>query len=178
MALTNNNRRRFLGFLTTVVLAVIGLLVAIPALGFFLAPLRRRLTEEGAGAVFVNVGPLAALPAGKWHLLSLEISHMDGWKRSRVTHSIWVRRDGEGHDEITVLSPICPHLGCPINWHPDQSEFMCPCHGGTFDSDGRHISGPPPRSMDPLPFEVRAGQLWVRWENFKIGVAERVPVNV
>jgi hypothetical protein len=32
--------------------------------------------------------------------------------------------------------------------------------------------------MDPLEFEVRAGRLWVRWQDFKIGVAEHVPVSV
>jgi hypothetical protein len=31
--------------------------------------------------------------------------------------------------------------------------------------------------MDPLPFEVRAGRLRVRWQDFKIGVSERIPVN-
>jgi hypothetical protein len=29
--------------------------------------------------------------------------------------------------------------------------------------------------MDPLEYEVRAGRLWVRWQDFKIGVAERIP---
>jgi hypothetical protein len=32
--------------------------------------------------------------------------------------------------------------------------------------------------MDPLEYEVRAGRLWVRWEEFKIGVGERIPVSV
>jgi hypothetical protein len=32
--------------------------------------------------------------------------------------------------------------------------------------------------MDPLDYEVRASRLWIRWQDFKIGVAERVPVNV
>jgi Rieske Fe-S protein len=111
-------------------------------------------------------------------LQSVEVVHQDGWKKSRMRHAIWVRRQGEGDDAITVLSSICPHLGCPINWHPQQSQFFCPCHGGIFAADGRQIGGPPPRPMDPLPFEVRAGRLWVRWQDFKIGVGERIPVSV
>jgi hypothetical protein len=31
--------------------------------------------------------------------------------------------------------------------------------------------------MDPLEFQVRAGRLWVRWLEFRIGVADRVPVQ-
>jgi menaquinol-cytochrome c reductase iron-sulfur subunit len=114
----------------------------------------------------------------QWDLRPLEVLQQDGWKKTRVRHSIWVRREGQGDQAIIVLSPICPHLGCPVNWHADQSEFICPCHGGTFDAKGQHIAGPPPRSMDPLQFELRDGHLWVRWQDFKIGVADRVPVSV
>jgi phenylpropionate dioxygenase-like ring-hydroxylating dioxygenase large terminal subunit len=56
---------------------------------------------------------------------------------------------------------------------------MCPCHGGVFNSDGEHVSGPPPRGLDPLAeFKVLNGHLWVRWQDFKIGVADRVPVSI
>jgi menaquinol-cytochrome c reductase iron-sulfur subunit len=109
--------------------------------------------------------------------LSLDIARQDGWKKSRVKHAIWARRQGRGEGEVTVLSPLCPHLGCPLNWHPDQKRFQCPCHAGAFDANGQLVSGPPPRAMDALDFEVRAGRLWVRWQDFKIGVGDRVPVT-
>ena len=178
MAETTTSRRGFLGFFTNLLMAFIGLIVVVPALAYFLAPLRRKPGEEGAATPFQDLGPLSEIPAGQWRLLSLEMVHEDGWKKTRVRHAVWVRRQGEGNQAINVLSSICPHLGCPINWHPDRSQFNCPCHGGIFNADGRNIGGPPPRSMDPLEFEVRAGRLWVRWRDFKIGVAERVPVSV
>jgi Rieske Fe-S protein len=178
MANTASTRRGFLGSLTNVLMAAIGLIVAVPALGYFLAPLRRKAEAEGAGATFHDAGPLSDIPVGQWRLLALETSDEDGWKKTRVRHAIWVRRQEGGVEGITVLSSICPHLGCPINWHPDQSEFICPCHGGTFASDGKHTAGPPPRAMDPLEFEVRGEHLWVRWQDFKIGVAESVPVRL
>jgi menaquinol-cytochrome c reductase iron-sulfur subunit len=177
MPATDNHRRGFLGWCTGLLLAVLGLLVAVPAVGYFCAPLRGRRKKEEGGAGFVDVGPVADLPAGEWGLRTLEVVQDDGWKQTRARRSVWVRREGVGDRGITVLSPLCPHLGCPINWHPDKAQFDCPCHGGTFAADGRHVSGPPPRAMDPLEFEVRAGRLWVRWPDFKIGVAERVPVN-
>jgi Rieske Fe-S protein len=176
MADTDTSRRRFLGLLTNVLMAVIGMLVAIPALGYFLAPLRRR--TEGSGPTFADAGPLSDIPMHQWKLHSLELVTQNGWKKTRVRQAVWMRREGEEDRGITVLSSICPHLGCPINWHPDQSQFVCPCHGGLFNADGQNTGGPPPRRMDPLEFEVRAGHLWVRWQDFKIGVAERVPVNV
>jgi Rieske Fe-S protein len=159
-------------------MAAIGLIVAIPALGYFFAPLRRKSEGNEAGPAFQDAGPLSDIPVGEWRLLSIEVVHQDGWRKTRVKHAGWVRRQGQADKEITVLSSICPHLGCPINWTPDQSQFICPCHGGLFDADGRQTGGPPPRAMDPLEFDVRAGRLWVRWQDFKIGVSDRVPVSV
>lgn len=176
MADTGTTRRRFLDFFTGLLLAVLGLIVAIPAVGYFLAPLRRK--TGAAGASFQDVGPVADIPLGEWRLVTLEMTHDDGWKKMRFRHAIWVRRQAEGDQGITVLSSICPHLGCPVNWHPDETRFFCPCHGGIFDVNGQHTGGPPPRAMDSLEFEVRAGRLLVRWQDFKIGVAEHVPVNV
>ncbi len=178
MASTSAGRRRFLGFLTNLLMTVIGLLVAVPALGYVLGPLRRKSEEESSGAPFVDAGPLSELPLNQWRLLSLETVQRDGWKKTRQRHAIWVSRQDASERGVTVLSSICPHLGCPVNWHPDQSQFVCPCHGGTFNPEGRHTGGPPPRSMDRLEFQVRGGRLWVRWQDFKIGVASRIPVNV
>ena len=176
MADTGSNRRRFLGFCTNMLMAVIALLVAVPAFAYFLAPLRR--WPEDGGPTFADAGPLTEIPVGQWRLVTVEIVTQDGWKKTRVRHAVWVRRQAEGDKSITVLSSICPHLGCPVNWHPDQSQFVCPCHGGIFNAEGRNVAGPPPRPMDPLDYEVRANRLWVRWQDFKIGVAERVPVRV
>jgi Rieske Fe-S protein len=178
MANTATHRRRFLGFCTEMLLALIGFLVAIPAVGYFVGPLRRKSGVEGNDTIFQDAGPLSDIPVRQWRLLSVEMVHQDGWKKTRVKHAIWVRRQDDSDKGITVLSSICPHLGCPINWHPDQSQFVCPCHGGIFNAEGEHTGGPPPRAMDPLQFEVRAGRLWVRWQDFKIGVAQRVPVSV
>jgi menaquinol-cytochrome c reductase iron-sulfur subunit len=167
------NRRGFLSACTTILICLIGLLAAIPAVAYFCAPLRRKASS---GPAYVDAGSLADFPVGEWRLRALEVVQEDGWKKTRVRHAVWVRRQQED-PALTVLSPICPHLGCPINWHPDRAQFNCPCHGGSFDIQGQMISGPPPRAMDPLDFEIRQGRLWVRWQDFKIGVREQVPVS-
>jgi hypothetical protein len=132
MSNTNPTRRRFLSVCTSLLLALLGLLVLIPAFRYLWAPLRRKAGAEGAGTAFLDAGPLSDFPVGEWRLRALEVVHEDGWSRSRVRHAIAV---------------------------------------------GRRTGGPPPRSMDLLPFEVRSGRLWVRWQDFKPGVADRVPVT-
>jgi menaquinol-cytochrome c reductase iron-sulfur subunit len=176
MAHANTPRRRFLTFLTDLVLAVVALAVAVPAVVYLWAPVKKKRPSEVAGGDLVDVGPVADLLPDQWSLLTAETVQADGWKQTRVKHAVWVRREPSG-DAVTVLSSICPHLGCPIGWDAHQSRFACPCHGGVFDPSGRQTAGPPPRSMDPLEHEVRAGRLWVRWQDFKIGVKDRVPVS-
>ncbi|HMF11291.1 MAG TPA: ubiquinol-cytochrome c reductase iron-sulfur subunit [Gemmataceae bacterium] len=179
MSTPNTNRRGFLGVLTNLVIAGIGLLIAVPAVAYFWAPLRRKGETLGSDDGFADAGPLADLPVGEWKLVTLEVVRRDAWtEKARTQHGVWVRRSEAGDPPALVLSPICPHLGCQIEWHGDRSEFVCPCHKGVFTSNGAVVSGPPPRGMDELPSKVRAGRLLVQWRDFKSGVAERAPVDL
>ncbi len=57
---------------------------------------------------------------------------------------LFVVRD---QDSFHVVSAICTHLGCTVQWR--QTEFACPCHGSHFRADGTVVAGPAPR---PLPW--------------------------
>ena len=46
-----------------------------------------------------------------------------------------------------AISAVCTHLGCNVN-HEAGKGFACPCHGSTFEADGRVRSGP---AAWPLP---------------------------
>jgi glycine/D-amino acid oxidase-like deaminating enzyme/nitrite reductase/ring-hydroxylating ferredoxin subunit len=51
-----------------------------------------------------------------------------------------VYRDGEG--ALSAWSAICPHLGCVLQWNPDEKSFDCPCHGSRFTCQGKLVNGP------------------------------------
>ena len=38
--------------------------------------------------------------------------------------------------------PNCPHMGCRLEWNPEEETFDCPCHGSRFHQDGRRMEGP------------------------------------
>ncbi len=171
-------RRRFLSLCAGGLLAVIGVLVVAPVVAFVTSPLRKVGGSPVGGIDYSDAGPLESLPIGQWTLVPLEIVRQDGWIKERESRSVWVRRGAAGDHELQVLSPICTHLGCPIARTTDASQFRCPCHGGIFDTDGKLLSGPPPRNMDALDFRLSDGHLWVRWQDFKISVPERVAVQV
>ena len=56
-------------------------------------------------------------------------------------------------DGVEARSLWCTHYGCEVAWSAAQSRYLCPCHEGVFDADGRVVSGPPPRPLQRL--EVR-----------------------
>src|ERR1035438_556093 len=46
-----------------------------------------------------------------------------------------------------ALSATCTHLGCIVQYRADLREIWCACHNGTYDLNGRNVSGPPPRPL-------------------------------
>jgi cytochrome b6-f complex iron-sulfur subunit len=50
---------------------------------------------------------------------------------------------------IKVVSAVCTHLGCSVQWAAERNRFECPCHGSLFDAKGRVTVGP---AQAPLPW--------------------------
>ena len=53
-------------------------------------------------------------------------------------------------DEEGRLYPVdirCPHMGCQLEWNPDECSWDCPCHGSRFDRFGKLISGPAQKDL-------------------------------
>lgn len=53
---------------------------------------------------------------------------------------IGVYKDESG--ETYLVSVRCPHLGCQLEWNPDEKSWDCPCHGSRFDYRGNRIDNP------------------------------------
>lgn len=48
----------------------------------------------------------------------------------------------EKNGTIHAVSVKCPHLGCELNWNPEELSWDCPCHGSRFTFDGHLMDGP------------------------------------
>jgi cytochrome b6-f complex iron-sulfur subunit len=60
-----------------------------------------------------------------------------------------------------ALSATCTHLGCTVQYRNDLREIWCACHNGTYDLNGRNISGPPPRPLDVFDVHLRGDEIVV-----------------
>jgi Rieske Fe-S protein len=50
-------------------------------------------------------------------------------------------RDEQG--QLHLLSPVCTHAGCFVQWNNAERTWDCPCHGGRFSPTGDRLYGPP-----------------------------------
>jgi Rieske Fe-S protein len=67
-----------------------------------------------------------------------------------------------GYDEqVIAISTRCMHLGCPVRFVQASERFICPCHGGVYDFQGKVTGGPPVRPLDRFYTRVRDGQVEV-----------------
>ena len=61
---------------------------------------------------------------------------------------VGVYKDKNG--DLHMVSTRCPHLGCQVEWNPDEKSWDCPCHGSRFDCDGHLLDGPAQKGLEPL----------------------------
>ena len=45
---------------------------------------------------------------------------------------------------FVAIAESCTHNGCNVVYEKTAKDFYCPCHGGTFDTNGNVTGGPPP----------------------------------
>jgi menaquinol-cytochrome c reductase iron-sulfur subunit len=60
-------------------------------------------------------------------------------------------------EQVVALSTRCMHLGCPVRYVQASERFICPCHGGVYDFQGKVVGGPPVRPLDRFYTRVRNG---------------------
>ncbi len=166
------SRRSFFGTLLFIGTASMGTILAIPVLRYILYP----LYSKAAGTEWSDVGQVSEFTASKVPIRkTINFKQRDGWREVDSSQSVYVTHAADG--QLTVLSAICPHLGCSVSWQAGQDKFVCPCHGGEFNPAGLHILGPPPRAMDRLPTQVSNGVLQVHFEYFRSNVPNQEKIS-
>lgn len=64
--------------------------------------------------------------------------------------------------EYRAMSATCTHLSCIVQYRADLRGPWCACHNGTYDLNGRNVSGPPPRPLESFEVQVRGEEVFVR----------------
>jgi glycine/D-amino acid oxidase-like deaminating enzyme/nitrite reductase/ring-hydroxylating ferredoxin subunit len=79
---------------------------------------------------------LRALGRGTGKILELKGKRVAAWRSDTGS--------------VTLLSPICTHMGCLVDWNEAESTWDCPCHGSRFKPNGDVLSGPAESPLEKM----------------------------
>lgn len=184
---TGTERRSFFTRVSTISL---GTIVAIfpfaSGWGVITSPIKGRNKDkhESSSEGFVRICPLDSVPAdGTPQAFVVMADAVDAWTRSpnqRIGEVYLARSTVDEKPQVTAFTATCPHLGCAVEFNDSENLYECPCHVSGFAKDGKKLFGPSLRGLDPLQVELRgengAQEVWVKFERFYAGIAERIPV--
>jgi menaquinol-cytochrome c reductase iron-sulfur subunit len=149
------SRRSFLKWAIHGLGALFGLILGLPAVAYLIDARNRPARDTG----FKTVARLSELQVGVPHQVVLHDVRRDAWTLhpNDVIGRVWLVRRKD--NKVDAFTTICPHLGCSVNFQSASKNFVCPCHGGTFDLDGKRVerqgfTNPAPRGMDRLPIQI------------------------
>jgi menaquinol-cytochrome c reductase iron-sulfur subunit len=152
-------RRRLMTGTVHIAGAVAASAFVLPALGFALGPVFEKHEQR-----WQAVGPIDEFPDNTY--VPKVITIVDGIGQAGKS-TAYVRKrnaklDTDNPDEYNqyiAISTRCMHLGCPVRFVEAAARFICPCHGGVYDFEGKVDGGPPVRPLDRFYTRVRNGQL-------------------
>ena len=150
------SRRDFIKGTAAVIGSLIGAVITIPSIGYFLSPALQ--AEDDADTI--DLGPLENYPIGVPTRFEMTRTRVNGWERTATSYGLFVVKESD--TQVRVFSDICTHLGCRVSWHADQKHYISPCHDGHFDIMGNVVSGPPPRPLDEYITKIENGNLFVQ----------------
>jgi menaquinol-cytochrome c reductase iron-sulfur subunit len=167
-------RNFFKSVLASIIGGVLGIVPVIAGLEVFLDPLRRKIGVSSA----VRLTSLEALPDdGIPRKFPVLADRIDAWNKFTQIPigAVYLRRTG---NQVQALNAVCPHAGCNVDFLQDRNAYLCPCHNSTFTVAGRigDPSSPAARGLDALDVELRGNEVWVKFQNFQAGRAEKIPV--
>jgi quinol---cytochrome c reductase iron-sulfur subunit, bacillus type len=132
-----------------------GAAIVLPAVGFAVAPIFHRGKER-----WEAVGKVDDFVAATYR--QVVFTETEGIGDAGKT-TAYVRKGSKQLSEnpkaFIAVSNRCAHLGCPVRFVEAAGNFICPCHGGVYDFQGKRIGGPPVRPLDHFQTRVRDGQV-------------------
>jgi Rieske Fe-S protein len=125
------------------------------------------ITAGLAGLVGAAAAPKAGTTAARWRKATtifdlppnapfaavMAERKSDGWFETSKQTVVYIDKQG---DSYRALSATCSHLGCRVKWDESKTQYLCPCHGGVYDREGKVVAGPPPEPLRRVNVRVNA----------------------
>lgn len=110
-----------------------------------------RVTRRGLAGLAASAGAVAAALVGRgvWQRFGAGSSVPAGWVPVAQAAELppgsvkrFTAGEVQGHvmnigGKVWALSAVCTHLACTLEWDQPHADFLCPCHGAEFDTNGQ-----------------------------------------
>jgi Rieske Fe-S protein len=165
-----HSRRRVILWIPATALAPIFCSVAAAAFKF----LRPRAGEVGgaAGGDWLRVVKLSELAGDEPLRREVLVEHRAGWSVTPRAHAVYVLPDRR-----RVVSAVCPHEGCEVDWSVERREFLCPCHDSAFSAEGARLSGPAQTDLAQFPTRTDGDALEIQFKDAAPAPHADAPTN-
>lgn len=107
------------------------------------SPQRFNLSASAEQLAEDTIKAVKGLSAGIFKIPDEEISQIPCGHGGIVEYDgekVGIYKNEEG--KIFTVSTRCSHLGCQLEWNPDELSWDCPCHGSRFDYHGKLLNNP------------------------------------
>ncbi len=160
-------RRRFMTVNALTVGGIASAAFGLPALGFAMGP----LFSDGTPDTWQDVGQEADFGSETYvpKVINIQPATGEAGKATIYVRKFDPERDSANEDlPYVAVTNRCTHLGCPVRYYQAAQRFVCPCHGGIYDFEGKVAGGPPVRPLD---------RFYTRVVNGRVEVGERFSLN-
>ena len=109
----------------------------------------------GSSALLVTILP--ELARAKKLALGLDkveqLKQVGGWVTLKIKDQdvLFIRQSEE---VILAFDPTCTHKKCTVDYDPDEKLIVCPCHGSTYDLEGKVLKGPAKKPLTEYQAEL------------------------
>jgi len=113
-----------------------------------------RIKPVAAFADFVkNNADVVRQFVGKWFSTEeleelVELSPGEGKVVRYKDEVIALSKDSSGN--LHAVSPTCTHMKCSVTWNESEQSWDCPCHGARYSPDGKVLTGPASKDLEPV----------------------------
>jgi menaquinol-cytochrome c reductase iron-sulfur subunit len=173
------------GFISRALAILVGGLITVfpfaAGLAVFADPLRKRESKSGGrrdadGYVKIESASLDGLALNEPRRFVVIDDLTDAWNffPEEPVGAVYLTKVSD--EDVRALCVACPHAGCAVDYDSGEELFRCPCHDSSFKVDGEiaNANSPAARGLDTLDTKVVEGIVWVKFEKFRSGIAERI----
>jgi len=152
------NRRDFVKLVMTFLGTIMAVVIGLPAIAYLFSPSVKAKESDA----WIPAGKIDSYPVGIPTLFSFTRTTLNGWEKTVNSFGAFILKIDDSTAQ--AFSNICTHLSCRVNWTQAIEVYICPCHDGRFNIEGKVVAGPPPKPLNQYETKIENGLVYIHFK--------------